>query len=402
MRRRQEDLPMAHRYAVIGAGRQGTAAAYDFGRFGEAETIWMGDSDQAQAERAAQRVNDLLGRPLARPQVIEAGDPHGVAGWLRKERIDAFVSAVPYFFNLGLTEAAIQTGAGMTDLGGNSEVVLQQLARTGDAAEAGCSIVPDCGQVPGMGTSLILYAMEHLDQTSDVLMWDAGLPQAPQSPWNYALHFSIEGLTNEYSGDCLYIRDGKTVGVPALEEIELVEFPSPIGSLEAFTTSGGLTTAARTFAGKLRTLQNKTMRYPGHFAQLKTIQQLGLLELKPVEVDGQRVVPRHLLHALWDPQIRADPETPDLILIRIQAKGKKDGRSAEVRVDLIHRFDEATGFSAMEQGTGWHAAILTEAIAFGRVPHGVIPVEMAMGGTGFVEQAKRRGFAIDVQTKSVD
>jgi lysine 6-dehydrogenase len=173
-----------------------------------------------------------------------------------------------------------------------------------------------------------------------------------------------------------------------------------VGPLEGFTTAGGLTTAARTFAGKLRTLQNKTVRYPGHFAQLKTIQQLGLLELTPVVVDGHPVIPRHALHALWDPQIRAAPETRDLILIRIVAKGTQAGRPAEVQVDLLHHYDEATRFSAMEQGTGWHASILTEAIAFGRVPPGVIPVEAAMSGSEFVEQARRRGFKIDVQVRS--
>ena len=390
---------MTHRYAVIGAGRQGTAAAYDFGRFGEADVVWMADSDAAQAERSALRVNELLGRSLARSFPLDAGDPHSVAAWLRKERIEAFLSAVPYFFNLGLTEAAIQAGVGMTDLGGNSDVVLEQLARTEDAAAAGCAIVPDCGQVPGMGTSLIVFAMEQLDHTTDIYMWDGGLPQAPAAPWNYRLHFNIEGLTNEYFGDCMYIRDGRTVGIPALEEFEKVEFPAPLGTLEAFTTAGGLTTASRTYAGKLRTLQNKTVRYPGHFAQLKTIQLLGLLDLTPVTVDGQAVVPRHLLHALWDPQIRAEADTRDLILIRILAKGTKGGRPAEVVVDLLHYYDEATGFSAMEQGTGWHAAILTEAIAFGQVAHGVIPVEEAMPGAGFVERARQRGFAIDVQTR---
>ena len=390
---------MTYRYAVVGAGRQGTAAAYDFGRFGEAEVIWMADSDAAQAERSAERVNKLLGRSLARSLSLDAADPHTVAAWLRKERIQAFLSAVPYFFNLGLTEAAIQAGAGMTDLGGNSDVVLEQLARTEDAAAAGSAIVPDCGQVPGMGTSLIVFAMEQLDHTTDVYMWDGGLPQAPSAPWNYTLHFSIEGLTNEYFGDCMYIRDGRTVGIPSLEEFEEVEFPAPLGKLEAFTTAGGLTTASRTFAGKLRTLQNKTVRYPGNFAQLKTIQRLGLLDLTPVEVDGQPVIPRHMLHALWDPQIRATVDTRDLILIRILAKGTKGGRPAEVVVDLLHRYDEATGFSAMEQGTGWHAAILTEAIAFGQVARGVVPVEAAMGGVDFVAQARRRGFAVEVKVR---
>jgi lysine 6-dehydrogenase len=396
----EEGDAMPHRYAVVGAGRQGTAAAYDFGRFGEAEVIWMADSDAAQAERSAQRVNTLLDRSVARSTALDAADPHSVAAWLRQERIDAFLSAVPYFFNLGLTEAAIQAGAGMTDLGGNSEVVMEQLALSEDALAAGCGIVPDCGQVPGMGTSLIVFAMEQLDHARDVYMWDGGLPLAPFAPWNYTLHFNIEGLTNEYFGECMYIRDGRTVGIPALEEFEEVEFPPPLGTLEAFTTAGGLSTASRTFAGKLRTLQNKTVRYPGHYAQLKTIQRLGLLEQNPVQVDGQWVVPRHVLHALWDPQIRATPETRDLILIRILAKGTKERRPAEVLVDLIHHYDESTGFSAMEQGTGWHAAILTEAIAFGRVPKGVIPVEVAMSGEDFVDEARRRGFSIEVKVRS--
>jgi lysine 6-dehydrogenase len=207
-------------------------------------------------------------------------------------------------------------------------------------------------------------------------------------------------LTNEYFGDCMYIRDGRTVGIPSLEEFEEVEFPAPLGKLEAFTTAGGLTTASRTFAGKLRTLQNKTVRYPGNFAQLKTIQRLGLLDLTPVVVDGQPVIPRHVLHALWDPQIRAAADTRDLILIRILAKGTRADRPAEALVDLLHRYDETTGFSAMEQGTGWHASILTEAIAFGQVAHGVVPVEAAMTGAAFVEQARRRGFAIEVKLRS--
>ena len=390
---------MSYRYAIIGAGRQGTAAAYDLGLYGEAEAILIADSDPQAAERAARRVNGLLKRDLAQAVTADASDPHALAGDLRAGRVQAFLSAVPYFFNLGLTHAAIQAGAGMTDLGGNSDVVLQQLELASEAQAAGISIVPDCGQVPGMGTSLILYAIEHLDEPRDVFMWDAGLPQSPEPPWNYRLTFSIEGLTNEYDGDALYIRDGQTVRVPALEELEEVDFPPPLGRLEGFTSSGGLTTAARTFAGRLRTLQNKTLRYPGHFALLKTIQQLGLLRLEPVTVDGQPVVPRHVLHALWEPQIRADPTTRDVIIIRILATGRKNGRNAEVWVDLIHKYDEGTGFTAMEQGTGWHAAIMTAAIGRGRVPKGVVPVESAMSGSEFVAEAEKRGFQITVEVR---
>ncbi len=392
---------MTYRYAVLGAGRQGTAAAYDLARFGRASAVYLADVDRPQAEQAAARVNALLPKPLAEPVKLDAADARAVGRWLAQHEIRAFVSAVPYFYNLELTQAAIQAGSGMTDLGGNSDIVLQQLELDPQARSAGVAVVPDCGQVPGMGTSLILYAMEQLDQATHVYMWDCGLPQHPEPPWNYRLTFSIEGLTNEYYGDCLFIRDGKTARVPALEEYELLEFPEPIGQLEAFTTSGGLTTAARTFAGKLQVLQNKTLRYPGHFAQLKVMQQLGLLELEPIEVDGQQVIPRHVLHALWDPQIRADPDTRDFILVHILARGLKDGRPAETRLTMVHYYDEKTGFTAMEQGTGWHAAIVTAAIATGEVPPGVIPIERAMSGSQFVARAAERGFKVEVETRFV-
>jgi lysine 6-dehydrogenase len=250
-----------------------------------------------------------------------------------------------------------------------------------------------------MGTSLILFAMEQLDEPRQVYMWDCGLPADPPPPWKYRLAFSIEGLTNEFFGDCLYIRDGRTARVPALEEMEVVEFPAPIGRLEAFTTAGGLTTAALTFAGKLDVLQNKTLRYPGSYAQLKVIQQLGLLSPEPIEVGGVRLAPRTLLHALWEPQIRAAPGERDLIIIRILARGLRNGQPTEAWVDLIHYADEATGFSAMEQGTGWHAAILTHAIAEGKVSPGVIPVEKAMSGKDFVADGARRGFVVSLDIR---
>ena len=159
----------------------------------------------------------------------------------------------------------------MVDLGGNTEVVFAQLELSPEAEQAGISVVPDCGQVPGMGTTLIVYAMEQLDKPVDVFMWDCGLPAHPSPPWNYNLTFSIDGLTNEYAGEAAYIRDGKMVMVPTLDELEMVDFPPPIGTLEAFTTAGGISTAARTFAGNLRTLQNKNSALSG--------------KLRPVEDD---------------------------------------------------------------------------------------------------------------------
>ncbi len=390
---------MSYRYAIIGAGRQGTAAAYDLGRFGEAESILMLDYDEDQASASASRINKLLGDGLAISKQVDARDTDRVAEILRDGKIDGLLSGVPYFFNLGLTEAAISTETAMTDLGGNSEVVGQQLNLSKAAARAGVAIIPDCGLGPGMTTTLSLYAMEQLDEPREVFIWDCGLPMQPEPPWNYRLTFSIGGLTNEYHGDCLFIREGKTVRVPALEELELVEFPEPIGTLEAFTTSGGITTAARSYEGILTTFQNKTLRYPGHFEKLKVIQGLGLLETDPIEIGAKEIRPRDVLHALWEPLIRADADTRDLAIIRILATGVLQGVETEAQVDLYLEYDEETHFTAMEQGTGWHAAILTEAAVMGKIEHGVIPLEEAMTGEDFVAEAARRGFEIQLEIR---
>ncbi|HLL79012.1 MAG TPA: saccharopine dehydrogenase NADP-binding domain-containing protein, partial [Ktedonobacteraceae bacterium] len=93
---------MGFRYAVIGSGRQGTAAAYDLARFGDAERIVMADMSLEQAERAAARVNRLVGREMARATAVNVRDEDAVVEVLTGAGVQVFVSGVPYFFNMGL------------------------------------------------------------------------------------------------------------------------------------------------------------------------------------------------------------------------------------------------------------------------------------------------------------
>jgi lysine 6-dehydrogenase len=387
---------MGFRYAVIGAGRQGTAAAYDLARFGDADLILMADMSREQAERAAARVNRLVGREVARATSVNVRDEDAVVEILTGAGVQVFVSGVPYFFNMGLTRAALRARASMCDFGGNTEQIRQQLAFDAQAKEAGITLIPDCGQVPGLGTSLITYAMSLLDEPRDIVMYDGGIPRYPRPPWNYILTFNIEGLTNEYCGTTLFLRDGKQVEMPCFQEYELVDFPAPIGQLEAFTTAGGTSTMPWTFQGKLRTLQNKTLRWPGHYAQWSAFNDAGLIGLEPVEVDGRQVIPRHLLHAVLEPQILAKPGEQDLVIVRVIASGLKDGRETQRVVDLFDVYDEATGFTAMERTTGWHAAIMAGFMARGQTPKGGVPVELAVPGLVFVEEFRKRGFDLRV------
>ncbi|MGQ9601801.1 MAG: saccharopine dehydrogenase family protein [Candidatus Bipolaricaulia bacterium] len=382
---------MGYRYLILGAGMQGTAAAYDFARFGEAETVVLADLDLERAEAAARRINRLTRGELARPARVDVTDERSLAQALRG--VDAVLSAVPYRFNLEITKAAIAASVGMCDLGGNTELVLEQLKLDPQAKEAGVTIVPDCGLAPGMANTLAVYAMSRMERPREVRIWCGGLPQNPKPPLGYKLVFSIEGLTNEYFGKAYILRDGRVTEGETFTELEEIEFPPPVGRCEAFITAGGSSTCPWTFAGKLKTYEYKTVRYPGHYEKVKTLLELGLLDPEPIEVEGARVSPRELFHKVVPPRL-AFPEERDLVVLRVACRGEDQGAPIEIQLDLMEFHDEATGFSAMERTTAFPAAIVAEMVAKGELEHGVVPLERAVPPGPFVAELARRGFRL--------
>jgi lysine 6-dehydrogenase len=382
---------MSKRYAIFGAGRQGTASAYDLIVHGEASLVTLLDKDEGAAQSAAKKVNELTESHIAVGRKIDVQDRHAVEKTL--ENTDGCLSAVPYYHNLEITQSAIKTKTHLTDLGGNEQVVRDQLALSDEAKKAGISIVPDCGMGPGLTGSLAAYGIHLLDEAQDVYIWDGGLPQNPTPPWNYQVTFHINGLTNEYDGEATFIRDGQVINLPTFTEYETMNFP-PLGELEAFVTSGGTSSAILTYGGKLRTYQNKTLRYPGHFAQFSAYKLLGLFDQDPLSLDEIKMTPRDFFHALLEPKIRADETFRDICLIRVLVQGIKDGKRHEFKADIVDRYDEKTGYSSMQRLTGWHAAIMLEMAVQGRSQKGVHGLETAVDPVEFMDEIKRRGIEV--------
>jgi lysine 6-dehydrogenase len=383
---------MSFTYAVVGAGRQGVAAAYDLAVRGDAARILFVDLDEAVARDAAERVNALAGRGVASGARGDASDEAAMAAQLAG--IQGLLSAAHYNVNLGLSRVAIAIGAHMVDLGGHTGIVRQQHALDGDARRARTTVVPDTGMGPGLNLSLAAYAMSRLDRPREVLIWDGGLPQRPREPWDYVSTFSMSGLTNEYDGAAFFLRGGRIVEVPAFDGLELLQFDDPIGTLEGFVTSGGLSTAPWTWQGTLERLENKTLRYPGHCARFTAYRDLGLLGQAPIQAGGMRVVPREVFHALLEPRIGAGSEpVRDVCVMRVAASGARAGRPAGAVIELVDRYDEATGFTAMQRLTGWHAAMCLELAVRGRLDAGVVPVERVPGDL-VVSEGRARGWDI--------
>ena len=332
---------------------------------------------------------------VAEPAKVDVTKADSVLRVLRG--VDVFVSAVPYTYNLALARLAVKAKASMVDLGGHTPTTRKELALHRQAGKAGIVIVPDCGMGPGANVTLAVYAMGLLDRARDVRVYDGGLPASPRPPWNYEMLFHFDGLVNEYTGAATFLRDGERIEVPALTEPETVNV-LPLGNLEALVTSGGLSTMPWTFERKIRTLENKTLRYPGHWAQIRAFADLGLFSERPIRVGRRSVAPRDLFRALFEPATSVR-EPRDVAVIRVVCRGEKRGRAAEAIVELIDRYDARTGFRAMERVTGWHASIVAAMIAKGQIPPGAHPVETGVPPKRFVQEARRRG--LDVTTRIV-
>src|SRR6478672_7247102 len=307
------------RMLVLGAGLQGSACAYDL----------LQNPDVSQVRPADLRFDPLPDflKPLSGPRPIptthDVRDREAVLAVMRES--DAVMSAIPYYLNLALAECAVEAGVHFCDLGGNTEIVFQQKELADRAVAKGITIVPDCGVPPGMVNILAEHGIRQLDSVESVRIYVGGLPQKPEPPLNYQVVYSLEGVLDYYTTRSWVLRNGRRSQVTALSEREPIDFPEPVGTLEAFHTAGGLSTMAFRYEGKIPEMEYKTLRYPGHAEVMETIRELGLLELEPVEVKGVMVSPHDLFVSVVGPKL-TKPKGRDLLALRAIVRGTKDGK----------------------------------------------------------------------------
>jgi lysine 6-dehydrogenase len=376
------------RMLVLGSGLQGSACAYDL----------LQDKDVTEVRLADVHVGHLpeflapYSGPRLIPTPLDVRDHAAVLGAMRQ--CDAVMSAIPYYFNYDMARLAVEAGVHFCDLGGNTEIVFKQKELDADARKKNITVVPDCGLAPGMVNILAEYGIKQLDAVDSVKIFVGGLPQHPEPPLNYMLVYSLEGALDYYTTLSWVLRNGKRTQVKALSEREPVAFDSPLGQLEAFHTAGGLSTMAFRYEGKIPTMEYKTLRYPGHAEIMQNIRDVGLLDLEPVDVKGTRVVPRDVFIAIVGPRLNK-PHGRDLVALRVVVSGTKGGKPAKKTFQLVDRYDEANGVSAMMRTTGYSLAITGLMQVRGQVkPAGVHTPDECMPARDYIDELRKRGIDI--------
>lgn len=367
---------------------QGAAAAADLLSLPAVRHVTLADHRPVPLPPFLERVADARLQQVR----LDVGEAEAVRAAMAGH--DAVLCALPYYFNEPMTAAAIDAGCHFCDLGGNTEIVFQQKRLDALARERGVSIVPDCGVAPGMVNILAADGISRLGQAREVRIYVGGLPQHPEPPLNYQIVYSLEGALDYYTTPSWILRGGARVQVEPLSEVVPVRFAEPIGTLEAFHTAGGISTLPFAWEGKVEVMEYKTLRYPGHADLMRAIRELGLLSNTPVEVQGQPVRPRDVFIAAVHPKLHR-PAGRDLVVVRVRVEGTREGRPAFVQYDLVDRFDEATGVSAMMRCTAYSLSITAVMQADGRIAaRGVATPDEAVPASAYIEELGRRGVRI--------
>jgi lysine 6-dehydrogenase len=373
-----------HRFLVLGAGLQGSACALDL--------LARTDSTVTLADRAPEHTAAFLD-PYRNNRLslvsMDARDDKSLRELIRGH--DAVLSALPYYLNVDAARAAIDGAVHFSDLGGNIDVVRREEALSQAAEQAGVSVIPDCGVAPGLANILAAEGIRRLDAVESVKLYVGGLPQQPQPPLNYTIVYSLEGVLDYYTTPSTIRRGGHLIDVEALSEVEEIDFPSAGGRLEAFHTAGGASTMPWIFQD-IKTIQYKTLRYPGHAALMRAIRDLGLFAVEPVDVRGQRVVPRDLFIAVVDPRLRR--HAPDLVAVQVEVIGTRAGKPAAAVFQLVDYYDAANDVSAMMRTTGYSLSIVAQMQASGRIPAGVRVAYQAVPFDAYVAELRERGILI--------
>ncbi len=321
---------------VLGGGQQGRVLAGDLASSLPAAKVTVADV----------REPSLPARANLRWIEADLSAPQEIARLLHE--YDLGVGALPSQFGYGAMQAAIDAKRPLVDVSFSAE---DPLTLDTAAARAGTFIVPDCGLAPGLSHLLVGDAMATHGTPVELEILVGGVAQDASRPYGYVVTWSLDDLVEEYTRPARWVRDGEFVTEPVLDVVEPFDVPG-VGRMESFV-SDGLRTLLST-ASDVRTMAEKTLRWPGHVAAIKPLLAAGTF----LETFRRECV--------------VDP-AEDLVALVVHAKWK-NGR--EVTRVMTDRYDPVTKMTAMARTTAFTTAVTARLAAEGGIrDKGVLPLE---------------------------
>jgi len=284
------------RTALLGAGHIGQTVARLLTDSGDYQVTVIDRDPAALARLQAEGVATTVAETSEVPTLLAVLRGH-----------DAVLNALPYHLATRAATAALAAGCHYFDLT-EDVAATREIQRLAQGART--AFMPQCGLAPGFIGIVAHHLAQGFDALQEVKMRVGALPAFPTNALKYNLTWSVDGLINEYCHPCEAIRGGRNIEVLPLEGLE--HFSLDGTEYEAFNTSGGLGTLCETLAGRVQTLDYKSVRYPGHQALMKML--LEELQLNQ-DTDTLKAILR-----------KSIPSTmQDVVLVFVTVSGLKGG-----------------------------------------------------------------------------
>ena len=371
---------------IFGCGNIGSVAAEDMAKSLRSIQVVVADKSETRAKEVAERI----GKGNVSWIQLDITNLSKLTNALKD--FDLVMGFLPGKLGYRLTKACIDAGKDLVDVSYMSE---NPLTLTENAVKARVTIVPDCGLAPGISNILVGHAAAELDKVQSVHIMVGGLPEKPIPPLDYVITWSPENLIDEYIRKARIVKEGKIIEVEALSGLEEVEFPE-FGKLEAFYTDG-LRTLPQTITDA-PDMWEKTLRYPGHAEKIKLLRALGFFEEEQIDVDGVSVSPRKLTVKLFEQKLRK-PEVKDVVALKVEVSGVKNGKQMHYIYHLLDYYDEKRGITAMARTTAYSASIIAQLLLKKALKEkGVVPTEKIGMDYAlfrlFLDELEKRGIRI--------
>lgn len=171
------------------------------------------------------------------------------------------INALPFHQNINLFKDCFENGVPYFDL--SEDDALDKFIDSLKTTNLSFTM-PHCGLAPGMSTVIANDLLRLTTNPKNIKIRVGALSQNAANKLRYYTSWSGEGLVNEYLGDCQVLENGKYNTVDALSGYEKITLDGR--EYEAFNTSGGLGTFAKSLDGKYDSLNlnYKTLRRIGH------------------------------------------------------------------------------------------------------------------------------------------
>jgi len=281
---------------------------------------------------------------------------------------DIVIGSVPYSIGYTMLERVIQAGKNIVDISYFPEdpFGLDELAK-----KNGVTAVVDCGVVPGMA-NIILGNHMRMMKVERYECYVGGVPKSKNVPLEYKSPFPVLEVLEEYAESGRMVENGNVVSRPMLSETMTIDFEK-VGTM-ACLNSDGLRTLIHTT--NIPDMFEKTLRYPGHVEMMRTFQNVGLLNMTPVQIEGKNVRPIDVTAALLSKQWKYNPGEADITVMKLVISGIENGESVTFTYDLYDEYDPVTGALSMARTTGYTCTGVTQMVLDGAYSHeGISPPE---------------------------